>query len=137
MLKASFPSTASVGNHHGKPYIEQGLSSGDSPHRHAGTTVVLDLAGILLPIQAAEHIVHGLADFRVIGQGLTKKTLYLSESLTTILIDGQAPFASKTIPSVVDEICGRINQCVEETIANDRNNLSVQEVTSWQGRRWF
>ena len=26
-----------------------------------------------------------------------KKTLYLSESLTTILIDGQAPFASKTI----------------------------------------
>ena len=64
-----------------------------------------------------------------------KKTLYLSESLTTILIDGQAPFASKTIPSVVDEICGRINQCVEETIANDRNNLSVQEVTSWQAAR--
>lgn len=64
-----------------------------------------------------------------------KKTLYLSESLTTILTDGQAPFASKTIPSVVDEICGRINQCVEETIANDRNNLSVQEVTSWQAAR--
>ena len=66
---------------------------------------------------------------------IRSKTLYLTEGLADVLTDRPVPLVAKSIPSVVDEICGRINQCVEETIANDRNNLSVQEVTSWQAAR--
>ena len=61
-----------------------------------------------------------------------KKTLYLTKGLSTILTDGQAPFAARAIPSMVDEICAKINQRVEEAIANSRDNLSVQEITGWQ-----
>ena len=58
-------------------------------------------------------------------------TLYLTEGLTAVLTDGQSPFASRAIPSMVDEICAKINQRVEEAIANSRDNLSVQEITGW------
>ena len=54
---------------------------------------------------------------------------------SAVLTDGQVPFVVKAIPSVVDEICGKVNQRVEETIANDRNNLSVREVIGWQAAK--
>ena len=64
-----------------------------------------------------------------------KKTLYLTKGLSTILTDGQAPFAARAIPSMVDEICAKINQRVEEIIANDRSNLPTQIVSSGQAKR--
>ena len=62
-------------------------------------------------------------------------TLYLTESLTAVLTDGQSPFAVRAILSVVNEICGRINRRVEESIANSRDNLSVQDITGWKAAR--
>ena len=57
------------------------------------------------------------------------RTLYLTENLLHSLTDGQAPLVTGTGPSMLDEICGRINQRVKDVIANDRNNLPVREIT--------
>ena len=48
---------------------------------------------------------------------------------------GQCPLVTVTAPSVVKEICGRINRRVEKIIANDRNNLPVREVTGGMALR--
>ena len=63
------------------------------------------------------------------------QALYLTEDSARLLTGGQYPLAAKTSPSVVKEIRGRINQRVEGIIANDRNNLPVQEVTGDIARR--
>ena len=60
---------------------------------------------------------------------IRSKTLYLTEGLADVLTDRPVPLVAKSIPSVVDEICARINQRVEQIIANDRDNLSVREVS--------
>ncbi len=39
------------------------------------------------------------------------------------------------VNSIVDELCGRVNQRVEESIGNDRDGLPVQELTGWQEAR--
>lgn len=62
-------------------------------------------------------------------------TLYLTESLTDVLIYGQTPFVARGIPSVVNEICGKINQRVESAIANDRDNLHIRDITGWRAAR--
>ena len=62
-------------------------------------------------------------------------TLYLTERLTAVLTDCQTPFVARAIPSVVNEICAKINQRVEQIIANDRSNLPTQIVSSGQAKR--
>lgn len=63
---------------------------------------------------------------------LEKETLYLTEDSLPLLAKDPAPYVVRTIPSMADEIMGRINQRVEAVIANDRGNLPVLEVTD----RW-
>ena len=60
---------------------------------------------------------------------LSNHTLYLTEKALTQLADRQCPLVTRTCPSAVKDICGRINQRVEDIIANDRNNLPLQEIT--------
>ncbi len=61
-----------------------------------------------------------------------RRDLYLTKDSLSCLTVGTFPFASETDLSVVEDICGRINQRVEDDIANDRNNLAVRELTSWR-----
>lgn len=62
------------------------------------------------------------------------RALYLTKDTLNCVAGGQFPFVSETIPSMAKEICGRVNQRVEETIANDPNNLPTQEITSLQAQ---
>lgn len=61
--------------------------------------------------------------------------LYLTKDSLSTFMGGEFPPVSEVGPSVAGEISGRINRRIEETIANDRNNLSVREVTGWQAAR--
>ena len=61
--------------------------------------------------------------------------LYLTKDSLSVFTSGGFPPVSEVGPSVAGEISGRINRRIEETIANDRNNLSVREVTGWQAAR--
>lgn len=62
-------------------------------------------------------------------------SLYLTKDSLNIFTGGKFPLVSEIGPSVVGEISGRISRCVEETIANDRDNLSIQEVTGLRAAR--
>ena len=57
------------------------------------------------------------------------RALYLTEDALHSLTDGPCPLVTTTVPSIVKELRDRINRRVEEIIANDRNNLPVQEIT--------
>ena len=59
---------------------------------------------------------------------IKNQALYLTEGTMHSLTDGQYPLVTQAGPSMVKEICDRLNQRVEEIIANDRNNLPVREV---------
>ena len=59
------------------------------------------------------------------------RSLYLTKDSLRVLASGTSPLVTDAGPSMVEEICGRINQYVEDAIANDRDRLSVQEVTGW------
>lgn len=61
--------------------------------------------------------------------------LYLAKDSLSIFTGGKSPLVSEVGPSMADEISGRIKQLVEDTIGNDRNNLSVQEITGWREMR--
>lgn len=63
------------------------------------------------------------------------RALYLTADTLNCIAGGQFPFVSETIPSMAEELCGRINQCVEERIADNRENLHIREITDWQMRR--
>ena len=63
------------------------------------------------------------------------QTLYLSKDSLRPFMSGKHPLIAETGPSMTDEIKSAINRRVEDIIANDRNNLSVQEVTSWHASR--
>lgn len=63
------------------------------------------------------------------------RALYLTEDTLNCIAEGQFPFVSEVTSSMAEEICGRVNQRVEAIIANDRNNLPVQEITGWQAQR--
>lgn len=62
-------------------------------------------------------------------------SLYLTKDSLSAFTGGEFPPVSGVGPSVAGEISSRISQLVEDTIANDRNNLAVQEVTDWQALR--
>lgn len=68
---------------------------------------------------------------------IKSQALYLADGSMSCLTTGQAPLAINTGTSMVKEICGKINQRVESTIANDRNNLPTQELTDYQALRDF
>lgn len=66
---------------------------------------------------------------------LKNNTLYLTKGTLDCLADGQAPLVTETGPSMVERITSRINQQVEDTIANDQGRLPVQELTDWKALR--
>ena len=63
------------------------------------------------------------------------RTLYLTKDSLRILMDGTFPLVTEAGPSMAEEISSRVNERVENTIANDRNNLSQREITGWQASR--
>ena len=63
------------------------------------------------------------------------RTLYLTRDSLRILMDGKFPLVTEGGPSMAEEISSRVNERVEGTIANDRNNLPIQEITDWQASR--
>ena len=62
-------------------------------------------------------------------------SLYLTKDSLSAFTGGEFPPVSGVGPSVAGAISSRISQLVEDTIANDRNNLAAQEVTDWQAAR--
>ena len=56
---------------------------------------------------------------------IKNQALYLTEDVIRSLSDGQYPLVTQAGPSMVKEIRGRLNQRVEEIIANDRNNVRL------------
>lgn len=66
---------------------------------------------------------------------MERRTLYLEEDSLYIFMSGKLPLITETGPSMTESISGRINQRVEDIIANDRNNLPVQEITGYQKLR--
>ena len=62
-------------------------------------------------------------------------TLYLTKDSMRILTDGKFPLVTEGGPSMVEEISSRVNERVESMIANDRNNLPISEVSSYQALR--
>ena len=65
----------------------------------------------------------------------TGRVLYLTREALNLLTDGSSPLVAEAGGSMRKEICGRINQRVEEAISSDRNNLPVKEVTGEMPRR--
>lgn len=57
------------------------------------------------------------------------QALYLTKDALSICTDGQNRLVTTVEPSMSGEISGRINQRVEEIIANDRGNISVKKIT--------
>lgn len=63
---------------------------------------------------------------------MERRALYLTGDSLHSFMSGKFPFIAETGPSMAETISGRINQRVEDIIANDRNNLPVREVSGWQ-----
>lgn len=63
------------------------------------------------------------------------RSLYLTKDSLSAITSGEFPPVSGVGPSVTGEISSRISRCVEEAIANDRDNLSAQEVTGSRAAR--
>ena len=63
---------------------------------------------------------------------MKRRTLYLAKDALKPFMEGRHPFISETGPSMIKELCGRINQRVEAVIGNDRNNLTVRGITDWK-----
>ena len=66
---------------------------------------------------------------------LENGTLYLTKDTASLLAGCPAPFVEESVPSMKEEIAGRINRQVEAVIANDRKNLPVRKLTSWSAER--
>ena len=58
------------------------------------------------------------------------RTLYLADDSLHSFMSGKFPFIAGAGPSMAETISSSINQRVEDIIANDRNNLSVQKITN-------
>ena len=65
----------------------------------------------------------------------TGRVLYLTREALNLLADGSSPLVAEAGGSMRKEICGRINQRVEEDISGDRNNLPMKEITGEMPRR--
>ena len=66
---------------------------------------------------------------------MASRALYLTREALNLLSRGSSPLAAEAGGSMRKEICGKINQRVEEIIAGDRNNLPVRDVTGEMPRR--
>lgn len=66
---------------------------------------------------------------------MENRALYLTKDSLSIFMDGRFPSVSDIKPSMTREISGKINQRVESTVNNDRDNLPVRELTGWQAQR--
>lgn len=64
-----------------------------------------------------------------------RQALYLTKDALSCITAGAAPLASEAEPSIRGKLQSEINQRVEDTIANDRNNLAVRELTGWCASR--
>ena len=53
------------------------------------------------------------------------QALYMTKDVLSSVVKGQSPLAVEAGPSMLEEIIGKVNQRVENTIANDRSNLPV------------
>lgn len=60
------------------------------------------------------------------------QALYLAKDAVKSFMEGRHPFIAQVGISMVKDICGRINQRVEDIIANDQNNLPVRAVTGFR-----
>ena len=60
------------------------------------------------------------------------QALYLTKDSLHPFMSGKFPLIAEAGPSMIETISRRINQSVEDIIANDRNNLHVQKVTGYQ-----
>ena len=65
------------------------------------------------------------------------QALYLTESTRRVLMDGRVPLVTESVPSIRRELRDRINQRVEDVIANDRSNLPAKEITGGMTLRNF
>jgi len=59
---------------------------------------------------------------------MQNRALYLEKNALTFLMEGRYPFIAEAGPSMVEEICGKVNRRVEEIIGNDQSNLPVREI---------
>lgn len=66
---------------------------------------------------------------------MKRRALYLTRDSLHSFTGGKVPIISEAGPSMTETINGTVNQRVEDTIANDRRNLPVQEITSDHTRR--
>ena len=66
---------------------------------------------------------------------IENQALYLTEDSLSYLAADPAPLVINTNASMAEEISEKINQQVEDTIANDPNNLPGQEITGRQALR--
>ena len=63
---------------------------------------------------------------------MQNRVLYLEKNALTFFMEGRSPFIAG--PSTVEEICGKVNQRVEEIIGNDQSNLPVREIADTLAR---
>ena len=61
--------------------------------------------------------------------------LYLTKDSLSLLSSGKFPMVTDAGRSMAQEMSSRINERVENIIADDRNNLPIQELTGWQALR--
>ena len=66
---------------------------------------------------------------------IENQALYLTEDSLSYLAADPAPLVININASMAEEISEKINQQVEDTIANDPNNLPGQEITGRQALR--
>ena len=60
------------------------------------------------------------------------QSLYLAKDAQRLFTEGPIPLVTEAGSSVIKDICGKVNQRVENTIANDKSNLPLQTVTGWR-----
>ena len=63
------------------------------------------------------------------------RALYLTQDSLGILTAGKFPFVAETGLSMAGEISGKINQYVENVVANAPDNLQVREITGYRETR--
>ena len=66
---------------------------------------------------------------------MRNNVLYLTKDSLSLLSNGKFPMVTDAGRSMAQEMSSRINERVENIIADDRNNLPIQELTSWQALR--
>lgn len=66
---------------------------------------------------------------------MKRRTLYLAKNALKPFTEGRYPFISESGPSMIKELCNKINQQVEAAIANDRKNLSIRGITGWSASK--